>query len=42
MQLLWRGTAFLLDLPLQLSDMQSLHGRESLGFDLQRSELAVP
>jgi hypothetical protein len=39
---LWGKTAFLLDLPLRVSDMQHLHGREPMGLYLQRSELAMP
>jgi Protein of unknown function (DUF2889) len=41
-QLLRRGSALLLDLHLRLSNLQHLHGRKSLGIDLQRGELAVP
>jgi hypothetical protein len=42
MQLLRHGTTLLLDLPLRLSDLQRLHGREPVGIHLQRHELAVP
>jgi hypothetical protein len=42
MCLLRQETAFLLDMPLRFSDMQSVHGRKFVGSHLQRSLLAVP
>jgi hypothetical protein len=41
MQLLRQGAAFLLDLPLWVSDLQRLHGRKLMGAHLQRRQLAV-
>lgn len=41
MQLLQPGAALLLELSLRFSDLQCLHGGESLGPYLQRRELAV-
>jgi len=32
----------LLDVPVRVSDLQHLHGREPVGPDVQRRELAVP
>jgi hypothetical protein len=41
-QLLRPCPTFLLDVPLWISDLQYLYGRESLGFNMQRRQLAVP
>lgn len=41
MQLLRKEAAFLLGMPLRVSDLQYLYGRESVGIDMQRCELAV-
>jgi hypothetical protein len=40
--LLREKTAFLLDLPLRISDLQHLHGGKPLGVYLQRCKLAMP
>jgi hypothetical protein len=42
MQLLWQKAALLLDLPLRFSDLQYMYGRQFMGADLQRNQLAVP
>ncbi len=42
MQLLWRGTALLLDVSLWFSNLQHMYGRESMGFHVQWDQLAVP
>lgn len=34
MQLLWSGTALLLDLSLWISDLQYMYGREPMGLHL--------
>ncbi|MBN1847324.1 MAG: hypothetical protein JW932_01930 [Deltaproteobacteria bacterium] len=34
-------TAFLLDLPVRVSDLQSMHGGKSLGHDVQWRQLAM-
>lgn len=41
MQLLREKATLLLDVPLRISNLQSVHGRESVGTDLQRNKLAV-
>lgn len=42
MQLLRQGATLLLDLPLRISNLQFLYGRQPLGLDLQRDPLAMP
>jgi hypothetical protein len=42
MQLLWRGTALLLDMSLWVSDLKHMYGGESMGFYVQWDQLAVP
>jgi len=40
--LLHKGSSLLLELPLRLSDLPALHGREHLGHVLQQYQLAMP